>query len=80
MAVKNREELNKLILEIDNGDLTNLNEVMKKYSFKDYQSLMRYCVSILLVNENKYVSITLNGIKTDIVPSPDFIKENKNAG
>lgn len=74
MAVKDKKESNKLILEIDNGDLSKLDEVMEKWSFKDYQSFMRFVVSILLLNEEKSVGIKLDGLKQDITPSSDLLK------
>ncbi|HDV5783367.1 TPA: hypothetical protein RJD83_000279 [Legionella pneumophila] len=74
MAVKSQEKEDKLILEIDNGDLSKLNDVMEKWGFKDYQSFMRFAVSILLLNEEKSVGIKLDGLKQDIAPASDLLK------
>lgn len=74
MAVKAQEKDKKLMLDIDNGDLSKLNEVMDKWGFKDYQSFMRFAVSILLLNEEKSIGIKLDGIKQDITPSSDLLK------
>lgn len=68
-----------LKLEIDNGDLTKLNEAITKWKFKDYQSFMRFAVSIMLLNEDPSFSIKLNGIQQDIIPaSTSLIEENGN--
>ncbi len=74
MAITSRNEENKLILDVDNGDLVKLNEVLEKWSFKDYQSLLRFSISLLLLNEEKYITIKLDGEKKDLVPSKDLIK------
>lgn len=84
MSVKStfNNEKSELTLILDNGDLKKLNDVMKKYSFKDYQSFIRFAVSLLLLNENenKSVSIKMNGISTDVVPSDDLISKDDNNG
>ena len=54
--------------------LVKLNEVLEKWSFKDYQSLLRFSISLLLLNEEKYITIKLDGEKKDLVPSKDLIK------
>jgi hypothetical protein len=36
----------KMTLEFDNGDLQKIDEVMQEWSFKDYESLIRFFVSI----------------------------------
>lgn len=74
MAVKSNEKEGKLTLEIDNGELKKLKEVMEKWSFKDYQSLQRFMISILFLNEDKSLSIKLDGRQQDIVPASDLLK------
>ena len=74
MAVKATEEENKLILEIDNGEFSKIKEVLEKWSFKDYQCLLRFMISLLVVNESKSFRITVKGSPEDIVPAPELIK------
>ncbi len=74
MAVKSVSQDNKLILEIDNGDLAKLNEVMEKWSFKDYQSLLRFSVSILLLNEAKSFGLKIDGTQQEIIPAKELLK------
>lgn len=73
MAVKSIERDNKLILELDNGEYTKLKEAMGKWSFKDYQSLIRFSVSMLLLNEDNYFSIRIDNRQQDIVPATSYI-------
>jgi hypothetical protein len=75
MSVKTIREPNKLILELDNGDLSKFDEALKKWSFKDEQSMLRFLVSLLLLNENKFFSIKKYGTQTDVVPIPDLLKD-----
>lgn len=75
MAVKEiTNTINNLDLRFDNGDLAKLNEVIKKWNFKDYQSFFRFTVSIMLVSENNFLSIAVDGDVKAIKPSSDFIK------
>ena len=79
MAVKSTIKIpGNLILEIDNGDLTKLNEVIEKWAFKDYQSFMRFAVSVFLLNEEKSIGIKLDGIKKEVTPSSDLIMDSRN--
>jgi len=74
MAVKSKKVNEKLELEIDNGDLTKLDEAMTKWAFKDYESLLRFSISLLILNEDKSFSIKMDGTQSDVVPAPDSIK------
>lgn len=74
MAVKSTQEGEKLILEIDNGDSSKLNEVIEKWGFKDYQSFLRFSISIMLVTEEKFLAIKVDGVEKVIKPSSDFLK------
>ena len=52
--IKEKERKDDLmILEFTNGDIEKFDKVMKKYNFVDAQALIRFAVSILLVNEAK---------------------------
>jgi hypothetical protein len=75
MAVKSSKSGDKLILELDNGDVIKLEDVMKKWAFKDHQSLIRFVVSMLILNENNSFSLRIDGRQQEIVPSADFLKD-----
>ncbi len=57
-----------MILEFTNGDIEKFDKVMKKYNFVNAQALIRYAVSILLVNEAKEVMIKQDGSFVPVVP------------
>ena len=72
MAVKSKEEGQKLILEINYGDLTKLKEAMQKWGFKDYQSLLRFGVSLLLLAEDNFFIIRMNGVLEKVAPIDQY--------
>lgn len=76
MAIRdNIEEGEKLHLIIDNGDLDKLDQALNKWSFKDYQSLIRFSVSLLLITEDKSISIKMKGLQKEVQPVADLIRE-----
>lgn len=75
MATISKREGDKLTLDIDNGDLKKLDQVMTKWAFKDYQSFLRFAISTLLLSEEKSISIKMDGKTQDIVPASDLIKD-----
>ncbi len=77
MAVKDHMKNDKLQLDIDNGDLVKLKQALEKWSFKDYQSLIRFSVSVLLLAEDKSISIKLKGIQKEIQPAPEILKQEE---
>ena len=74
MAVKSTKNGEKLILELDNGDVVKLEEVMNKWGFKDHQSLIRFVVSMLILNEDNSFSLRIDGRQQNVIPSADFLK------
>jgi hypothetical protein len=75
MSVQSKKENDKLILELDNGDLREFDKVMEKWSFKDHQSLVRFALSLLVLNENKSFPIKVDNQDRDIIPAPHLLKE-----
>ena len=75
MAVTPKKLENKLILEIDNGDLTKLEEVIRRWNFKDEQSLLRFSVSLLLETEDKELWMKSEGRPIPIAPAKHSVKE-----
>jgi hypothetical protein len=74
MPIRDKEENSILQLTIDNGDLTKLKEALEKWSFKDYQSLLRFSISVLLLNEGQSISIKTKGFSREVKPAPDLLK------
>ncbi len=53
MAIKKIDEsAENLRIEINNGDFNALNEIIKKWKFKDKESALRFAIAILSVTEN----------------------------
>ena len=78
MAVISSEKDNRLTLEIDNGDYQEFIKVMKKWSFKDHQSLMRFAVSLLVLNENNFFAVKIKDEDRFIVPAEDLLEKGIN--
>jgi hypothetical protein len=77
MAIKDKMEERVLHLYIDNGDLDKLEKVLEKWSFKDYQSLVRFSVSVLLLAEDKSIGIKMKGMQKEIQPASDLLKSSE---
>jgi len=74
MAVKSKREGGKLFLEIDNGDLTKMDEALQKWDLKDEQAFWRFSVSVLLEAEDKSLWIKSDGDLIPIAPAKHSIK------
>lgn len=66
----------KLELSIDNGDREKLDEAMKKWGFRDYQSLLRFTSSVLLLTEDKSLWIEESEGMKKIAPSDDLVNKS----
>lgn len=53
MAIKklSEQEPDTLTLEINNGDLNALNEIVKKWDFRDSESALRFALAVLTVTK-----------------------------
>lgn len=70
MAVKS-----KLVFEIDHGDLIKLDQAKNKWDFKDYQGFLRFVISLLLLAEEKSLTIKLDGLNQKIVPADHLLSK-----
>ncbi|MGC1878892.1 MAG: hypothetical protein WA347_04770 [Rhabdochlamydiaceae bacterium] len=77
MAVKDTMEGEILHLLVDNGDLIKLDEALEKWAFKDYKSLIRFSVSMLLLAEDKSIAIKMKGSQREIRPAEDLIRASE---
>lgn len=75
MSVKSKKYKDKLTLEIDNGDLLKMEEVLRRWNFKDEQSFWRFSISLLLQTEDKALWIKSNGSPIAIAPATHSIKD-----
>ncbi len=77
MSVRSRKEGEKLILELDNGDCREFEKVMEKWSFKDHQSLMRFAISLLVLNENRHFPVKVDDKNRDVIPASHLLKDKE---
>lgn len=78
MSVQSENKGDKLILTLDNGDLTKMQEMLKRWNFKDEQSFLRFSVSLLLETEDKTLWMKSNGEPVSIVPAKHSLKDGDN--
>lgn len=62
-------------LVINNGDLEKINQVIEKWNFRDYQSFIRFAVSIMLVTKSTSITIQTDTGATPVVPNPSLLKD-----
>lgn len=64
----------KIALEVDNGDLQAINEVMQKYNFKDEEAMIRFILFVLLKSEKNVVYIDEGDKKVALTPAQHLLK------
>jgi hypothetical protein len=79
MSVKSKQQGDKLTLEIDNGDLTKMQEVLRHWNFKDEQSFLRFYLSILLETQDRELWIKSNGALVQIKPVESLLGGNNDS-
>ena len=62
-------------LVVNNGDLEKINQVIEKWNFRDYQSFIRFAVSIMLVTKSTSITIQTDTGATPVVPNPSLLKD-----
>lgn len=77
MSVKSSVNKDQLTLILDNGDYIEFMKTLEKWNFKDHQSLLRFAISLLVLNENNYFPLKVDGISRDIVPASHLIKDRE---
>lgn len=77
MAIKIfSDEADKFNLELNNGELRALNEIMSIWKFKDKKSALQFAIAVLNVTRpGKLYQEKDDGIKTAIVPIENLVKE-----
>ncbi|MDR1926874.1 MAG: hypothetical protein LBQ13_04340 [Endomicrobium sp.] len=75
MAVKEIKQEDKLVLELDNGDLEKFKETIKKWNFIDSQSLLRFAISLMLKTERNVLYIDINNKPEGRIPADHLIKQ-----
>ena len=76
MAVIDEEKEGKLILEITKGDKEKFQETLKKWNFKNPQSLLRFSLSILLKTQGEIGIFDLSTGLKKVVPANHLLEEH----
>ena len=63
-----------LILEVDKGDLSNMQDVIKRWNLKDEEALWRFCLSFLLATQDRTLWIKEDGHAIRITPADHLLK------
>lgn len=78
MIIKSQDSTDtKISLEVDNGDLQALNEVVDKFGFIDEQAALRFALFVLLKAEKNVVYVDEGDKKVMFTPSAQAIKSNE---
>ena len=65
---------NELILAVNNGDLEALRSAMKRFGFKDEESVLRFALAVLSKSATRSLTITdLAGTRVSLNPSPELL-------
>ena len=78
MAIVTIDDLSteeKITLEINNGDFEALKNILKKYRFRDYESLIRFAFVALLRSEDNIIQVTENGQKIGLRPNEALLNK-----
>ena len=63
-----------LLLAVNNGDLEALRSAMKRFSFKDEESVLRFALAVLAKSATRSLTITdLAGARVSLNPSSDLL-------
>lgn len=66
---------NELILAVNNGDLEVLRDAMKRFGFRDEESVLRFALAVLSKSATRSLTITgLDGVRISLNPSTDLLK------
>jgi hypothetical protein len=65
-----------VFLALNNGDKAAIEEAMKRWKFKDEQSLLKFALAILIKAENNKVSIQSGGSQINLTPNESLLDEN----
>ena len=74
MSVHREIKEDKLILTLDNGDKTKMEEVLEQWNFKDEQSFLRFSISLLLETEDKTLWMKSEGSPVEVAPAKHSIR------
>ena len=62
-----------IVINVDNGDLKALDDIEKKWNFKDKESLLKFAMAVMLKADNSIVKISIGGEEIEVSPKPDLL-------
>lgn len=63
-------------LRISNGDLEALDQVVKKHSFSNTESFLKYIVNVMYKAEEPMLKVKIEGELTTYKPASNLLKKN----
>jgi hypothetical protein len=67
---------NELVLAVNNGDLDALRDAMKRFGFKDEESVLRYALAVLSKSATRSLSIIdQDGVRVNLYPSTELLRQ-----
>lgn len=75
--VKKSDEKDKIILEIDNGDLQALKAIESEWDFADESGVFRFALAVLTKAKDKAVYVDENGKKVALSPGDSLLKKKE---
>ena len=67
---------NELILAVNNGDLEALQDAVKRFGFRDEESVLRFALAVLSKSATRSLTITgIDGVRATLNPSQDLLKQ-----
>ena len=66
---------NSLTLYLTDVDRKMFEQALSKWKFKDEQRMMRFVMGMLLLNEDKNFSFSVDGVTCDVDPSDEILND-----
>jgi hypothetical protein len=67
---------NELVLAVNNGDLDALRDAMKRFGFKDEESVLRFALAVLSKSATRSLSIIdQDGVRVNLNPSTELLRQ-----
>lgn len=66
-------EAGELLLRINNGDLQALEDIKKKWKFKNVEDIIRFAIAILIKAETPKVTVTQGGNPVSFSPAGSLL-------
>ncbi|MCK4592155.1 hypothetical protein KAT63_01800 [Candidatus Parcubacteria bacterium] len=74
---KSIAELEGLLFNINNGDLSVLEKIKEKWKFKDKEGVFRFALAVMVQAENSTLYIQEKNEKKALIPGEGLIVEDK---